>query len=189
MKQNPRPKRKHIPIAAKREVSARQGDMCQCGCLQSVRDWKYNQQRERCGEIWRAGIHWDHDPALALRDVNRRRTDYIPPQNDPIYLVARCVASHKIKTIGAGTSRKRSMAGTDIGKITKERGRVRAAAAKPVRPASRLTGRPKGSTKAPPRSQGKSGQWVSRKIPSRPFPKMQSGKVYRPFRKTPGGNL
>lgn len=165
-----RPKRKHIPIAAKREVSTRQGDGCKCGCGRMVRGWTMGTQRE----VWGTGIHWDHEPALRLRDVNRKGTDYIPRQNDPKYLVARCAESHKIKTIGAGTSRKRSMAGTDIGKITKERGRVRAAAAKPSRPVPRASRGVKGAS-----GPQKRPQWVSRKIQSRPFDKTKGKRQWR----------
>lgn len=185
MKQNPRPKRKHIPIAVKREVAERQNGICRCGC--GFEFAAFNLHTMRWETLRGATVHFDHDPALRLRDVNRRRTDYIPPQNDPKYLVARCVASHKIKTIGAGTSRKRSMAGTDIGKITKERGRSRVAAAKRLRRVSEAAKANMGLSGPQKRNGANGGQWVSRKIPSRPFPKMQSGKVYRPFRKTPGG--
>lgn len=144
-----RPKRKHIPIAVKRDVAARQDDHCQCGCGKLIRG------RTPCAnrEVWANGIHWDHEPALRLRDVNRRGTDYIPRQNDPKYLVARCVVSHRIKTIGDGISRKRSMAGTDMGKIKKERRRT-----KKEQMIARLA---------------KRGPWpkVRRKLQSRPFQK------------------
>lgn len=64
---------------------------------------------------------WDHEPALRLRDVNRRRTDYIPHQHDPRYIIGRCEPSHLVKTNGSGAT----VAGTDTGKIKKERKRNR----------------------------------------------------------------
>lgn len=97
-----RPARKHIPMAVKRLVSIRQNGVCKCGCGTPIFGGK---------------IHWDHEPALRLRDLSEDG-DYIPHQNDPVYLDAICVPAHKAKTNGFGTT-----AGRDTGKIKKERKR------------------------------------------------------------------
>jgi len=93
----------------KRAVCQRQKGVCVCGCGQPV------------SAKPKTGTHFDHEPALALRRVNRRRTDFIPPQWSSKHIDARCVASHHAKTHGTGAT----TAGTDIGKITKERKRER----------------------------------------------------------------
>jgi hypothetical protein len=102
-----RPPRRNIPIAVKRAVAQRQGGICLCGCKTPI--WT----KQKCN------VQWDHDPALRLRDVNRRKSDYIPAQHDPDYIVGRCGASHAAKTHGRGAT----TAGTDAGKIKKERKR------------------------------------------------------------------
>jgi len=104
-----RPARKRIPVWIKRLVCKRQGGICVCGCGQPVSEKPKTQ------------THFDHEPALILRDVNRRRTDYIPPQLSPRHIDARCIKSHKAKTHGKGAT----VAGTDIGKMKKERRRGR----------------------------------------------------------------
>jgi hypothetical protein len=108
-----RPKRRAIPVRSKRTVVDRQGGLCICGCGQAV------------SEKPMTGTHFDHEPALRLRDVNDDGTDYIPPQGHPDFIDARCRPSHKVKTSGA--SRAAGTAGTDIGKIKKERKRLKRA--------------------------------------------------------------
>lgn len=104
-----RPARRAIPIGSKREVAARQGGICECGCDTPIWTGK------------KCNIEWDHDPALRLRNINADGTDYDPPQHDPDYIVARCEASHDRKTHGTGAT----TAGTDAGKIKKERRRAK----------------------------------------------------------------
>lgn len=104
-----RPRRRAIPQAVRRIVAENQCWVCLCGC-------------ERVIALRGGGIEWDHDPALRLRDVAPDGLDYIPPQHDPGYIVARCEASHGRKTRGSGAT----TAGTDIGKIRKDRKRARA---------------------------------------------------------------
>lgn len=110
-----RPARVHIPIAVKREVAARQGDVCQCGCETPI--WT----GRKCN------VEWDHCPALRLREINRAGDDYTLPQNDPRYIVARCRASHAAKTRGHGATTHRS----DMGEIGRERRRGRKMKPKP----------------------------------------------------------
>jgi hypothetical protein len=105
-----RPKRKHIPIATKRDIAARQNGVCECGCGTPI--WT----GRKCN------VEWDHMPCLRLRDVLLDGSDYIPAQLDPRYIVARCRRSHKVKTSGSGAT----TAYSDIGKIKKERRRDRA---------------------------------------------------------------
>lgn len=80
-----------------------------CGCGQPV------------SEKPRSNTAFDHEPALKLRDVDWEAFEYIPHQHDPAYIDARCTRSHKVKTSGSGAT----TAGTDIGKIKKERKRGR----------------------------------------------------------------
>ena len=113
-----RPKRLHIPIGTKREVAARQGGLCACGCKLVFADWSatHGWQVRR-----QSGIQFDHHPALRLRAINRTGTDYVPRQLSPFYIVARCKASHDRKTRGQGAT----IAGSDLGAIVKERKRAR----------------------------------------------------------------
>lgn len=121
-----RPKRKYIPLAVKRAVGNRQHWVCKCGCGTEIAVGK---------------VHWDHEPALRLRDISPDGSDYIPPQNDPDYLDALCPVAHRAKTSGTGAS----TAGTDVGKIAKERRRDRPARLTPKRPwpkGQKLRGKP-----------------------------------------------
>lgn len=108
-----RPKRKYIPMGVRRESARNQGGICGCGC--GIAIWADAKETK-------SNCDWDHEPALRLRNVNRRRTDYVPAQLDPRYIVARCPSSHDAKTHGTGAT----TAGTDTGKIKKERKRDRA---------------------------------------------------------------
>lgn len=105
-----RPKRKRIPAGVRKKVCDRQNGICGCGCGLHVT------------HRTNGGTEFDHEPALALRDVNKAGTDYVPPQHDPDYIIARCPASHLAKTSGTGAT----TAGTDIGKIKKQRKREKA---------------------------------------------------------------
>ena len=105
-----RPKRKAIPKRIQIAVAASQGGVCKCGCGTLI--------------VWegrKCSVQWDHNPALRLRDVAPDGRDYIPPQLDPDYIDGRCRPSHKVKTSGTGAT----IAGTDLGKIVKERKRNR----------------------------------------------------------------
>lgn len=113
--ERPRPPRLYIPLAIKREAARRQNGVCPCGCGTPV--WKDAKETK-------PNLQLDHDPALRLRDVNEEWTDYIPAQLDPAYLVWRCADSHGAKTRGRGAT----TAGTDAGKIKKERWREKDAA-------------------------------------------------------------
>lgn len=103
-----RPKRRYIPKAVRLIVFRRQRGVCACGCKRPV--W------------FGMDIHLDHEPALRLREVNAEGTDYIPPQLSPDHIDAVCPAYHHWKTHGGGAT----TAGSDIGKIKKERRRARA---------------------------------------------------------------
>ena len=104
----PRPKRRAIPVKIKRLVVARQEFVC-------------------AGRKCPAPVHWsprtrtafDHSPALRLRDLTPDGTEYSPHQHEPSHIDALCPECHDLKTRGAGAT----TAGTDIGKIKKERKR------------------------------------------------------------------
>ena len=101
-----RPARKTIPLRVKREVLARQGGRCSCGCNQAV---GLTRKRD--------DTDWDHSPALWSREVDEAGTDYIPAQNDPRYINARRTGCHREKTSGrAATS-----AGSDVNGYWKNR--------------------------------------------------------------------
>lgn len=60
-------------------------------------------------------VEWNHIPALGLREWNEDAGDYIPPANDPNYIVPMIKEAHKKLTNGnAATS-----ADGDIHKIAK----------------------------------------------------------------------
>ena len=113
----PRPARRVIPRAIKRAVVLRQGFIC-------------------FGKDCSAPVHWmpktrtqfDHNPALRLRDVRPDGRDYAPHQHEPEYIDALCYDCHAAKTRGTGAT----TAGTDVGKIKKERKRDRVAKPKRV---------------------------------------------------------
>jgi hypothetical protein len=103
-----RPKRKAVPMAERRVVVARQFGLCKCGCKEMV-----YAERGR-------GTHFDHEPALILRDIHIDGTDYLPPQHSVPHLDAYAHISHaRRKTCGMGAS----TAGSDTGKRKKERKR------------------------------------------------------------------
>lgn len=115
--------RTHIPMSSKRTVSERQHGVCKCGCGTPIFGTK-------------GKIHWDHEPALRLRDIAPDGKDYIPRQNNPAYLDALCVTAHQAKTNGTGAT----TAGRDTGKIKKERKRN-----KPPKIKKRIASRPMAS--------------------------------------------
>lgn len=83
------PERKAIPVPLKKGIVERQNGICGCGCGQPVQ-W----------EKHRATTRFDHQPALEFRRVDDDGLDYDPPQLDPKYIIARCVASDRVKTAG-----------------------------------------------------------------------------------------
>lgn len=104
-----RPKRKAVPQYVRLIVAERQGGVCKCGCGTPIWTGK------------KCNVQWDHEPALRLRDIDVVAGDYIPPQHDPRYLDGLCRDAHQAKTNGTGAS----TAGTDTGKIKKERKRMK----------------------------------------------------------------
>ena len=67
-------------------------------------------------------VEWDHEPALALRQINEDGTDYIPPQHDPRYITPREKVDHDIKTTGRKGESKNSRNGNgDQQRIAKVR--------------------------------------------------------------------
>ena len=102
-------------------------------------------------------VEFDHDPALALRRVNRETGDTIPPANDPEHITMLLVTEHKAKTFGKGGEKRVTTAGSDIGKIAKlarlekqaEENRRRMLAKEPGSPPDRMS------------------RWPKRKIPSK----------------------
>ena len=126
-----RPKRKTIPRVVKQAVLHRQNHHC-----------------SECKGIFIQGdnVEYDHRPAIILRKVNAKGTDYIPPQNDPDFIDALHKLCHLKRTVGRipGAERTITTKGSDAHLAAKFR---------------RLEG--------PPRHKAK--------IPSRPFPKSQRG--------------
>lgn len=110
---NERPKRRAIPKRIKRKVCREQAGICAgFGCIALV------------SADPRMNTHFDHEPALRLRNVRSDGKDYIPPQHSPHHIDARCPPCHHAKTHGTGAT----TAGTDTGKIKKERKRAKAIA-------------------------------------------------------------
>lgn len=109
-----RPKRKNIPDRIKRIVVERQEGVCPCGC------W--------CPVHWRkhkATTRFDHTPGIFNRPVNDAGTDYVPPQLDPAYIVARCVESDEV--IRSGGKARATTAGRQTNANAKQRKRDKAA--------------------------------------------------------------
>jgi len=76
-------RRKHIPMAVKRVVVARQDGLCSCGCGEPLAGARGN---------------FDHNPPLELREWDEGANDTIPPANDPNYIDALIEAHHHKKT-------------------------------------------------------------------------------------------
>lgn len=131
-----RPKRKNIPDRIKRAVVERQMGFCTCGCMRKV-EWKRHRKTTR----------FDHTPAIFLRVVNDDGTDYVPPQLDPDYIVARCLESDERRRSGGAA--RATTAGREVNAVAKQRKREKARKPKrnwgsrPLRSANRFP--PRGS--------------------------------------------
>ena len=80
-----RPKRKNIPPKVRVAVMQRQNGHCaECRTIFTVDD----------------KIEYDHRPALVLRSINVEKTDYHPPQNDPLFIEALHKLCHLKRTVG-----------------------------------------------------------------------------------------
>jgi hypothetical protein len=68
-------------------------------------------------------FEFDHEPALCHRDYDTAAGDFIPPQNDPRYIVARKKAEHLEKTTGRkpGAERTATTRGSDVGEAKRMR--------------------------------------------------------------------
>lgn len=132
--ENKRPRRKAIPLKVKQAVCERQNWLCLCGCGNNVGTYQH-----------KATTRFDHTPSIFLRVVNDAGTDYVPPQNDPDFIVARCLVSDGRKTHGG---KRGTTAGSDINAIAKQRRRERA---------------PKPKRKWPSRPMGKGRGFEKRK--------------------------
>lgn len=67
---------------------------------------------------WSANdIEFDHCPALCDRPYDTMSGDFIPPQNDPVYIIAKQAAVHDEKTFGrkAGAAVTVTTRGSDVG--------------------------------------------------------------------------
>lgn len=96
----------------------------------------------------------DHDPALILREFNKRTGKYTPDANDPAHLIYREKAEHQQKTTGRkpGASRTITTKGSDIGLKSKF---------------ARLEGKTKPKRKMPIKSRGFPKGGPKQKIPQR----------------------
>lgn len=114
-------------------------------------------------------VQYDHDPALGLREWDEEKRDFIPPQNDPDWIVIRTKPSHRTKTTGRKGERAVTSYGSDqhaiakIDRLQKEQAAFR----------SRLLAKDAGES-----SPGKSRQ----SIPSRGFAKGHRPIPGKPFR-------
>lgn len=80
-----RPRRKNIPMAIKRMVRARQNNHCaECKTIFTTDD----------------KVQYDHRPAIILRKVSAAGMDYIPEQNDPLWIDALHKDCHLKRTVG-----------------------------------------------------------------------------------------
>jgi hypothetical protein len=68
-------------------------------------------------------LEFDHDPALNVRDYDTEAGDFVPPQNDPAFLVLRAKDEHLHKTTGRkpGAELTATTRGSDIGEAKRTR--------------------------------------------------------------------
>lgn len=164
-----KPKRPHMPIAVKiavveRQLLARGAKPDAIRLIAAASDNKSHRLSMliRVLGLDEDRVEFDHVPALGLRRVNSRRTDWIPPANDPDYIEAKDAEPHLEKTAGRGGASMRF--GGDTRAIAK------------VRRIEREPERWTGLTKPKRRRKDKPVTRRARKIPNRPFP-----KTSRPF--------
>jgi hypothetical protein len=114
-------------------------------------------------------LEFDHSPALVNRDYDTEAGDFIPPQNDPKFIVASRKAEHLEKTTGrkAGAEKTVTTRGSDVGEAARTRGIKRTQAAHQARMEAKQIG-----AEVPVEPIRKR----TRKIASRPF-----SKERRPF--------
>lgn len=101
-----RPKRRAIPIATKREVCARHGGLCVCGCGQTV------------SEKSRSDTIFDHVPPIRIRNISVDGKDYDPHQHSAAHIDAICKAESDRRTF-----RRRGISFSDAVEIKRERKR------------------------------------------------------------------
>jgi len=70
-------------------------------------------------------LQWDHEPALGLRAVDAETGEMTPAPNDPRFIRPMLPDDHAVKTRGAGAT----TAGSDVGKIAKQKRVIRKEAA------------------------------------------------------------
>lgn len=84
-----------------------------------------------------AGVDFDHDPALGLREFDEETKTYTPDANDPKFITVRArTEDHRIKTSGNGAT----SAGSDIHRIAKSKRLARARAIHDEVVAAKVTG-------------------------------------------------
>lgn len=98
-------------------------------------------------------VQFDHNPALALRPINKLTGDTIPPANDPEHIDMLLLGEHKAKTFGPGGEKRITTAGSDIGNIAKVRRLTKAQEESRRRMLAKAEGQePERKTKWPKRS-------------------------------------
>lgn len=88
--------RKGIPAMTKVACVLNQNGRCSCGLKLGPNDTQF-----------------DHKPALTYRDYDTEAGDFIPPQNDAAYIVAKHPGCHKVASIGPGGERRIHTRGSD----------------------------------------------------------------------------
>jgi hypothetical protein len=70
-----------------------------------------------------AELEFDHCPALVNRDYDTEASDFVPPQNDPAYIIVRAKSEHLEKTTGrkAGATTTVTTRGSDVGEAKRSR--------------------------------------------------------------------
>lgn len=67
-----------------------------------------------CGKkLMAPDIRFDHDPSLNQRDYDTEAGDFIPPQNDTAYIIAKHTDCHDVKTFGPGAEKRIHTRGSD----------------------------------------------------------------------------
>lgn len=102
-------------------------------------------------------IQWDHEPALGLRAVNAETGEMTPTPNDPRFIRPMLPDDHAVKTRGAVAT----TAGSDVGKIAKQKRVIRKEAAFRERILA------KGGPATAPKPKKPRRQWPSHPISNR----------------------
>lgn len=156
--------RKAIPAMTKVTCVLNQDGKCSCG-----------------KKLMPDGIDFDHTPSLNQRDYDTEAGDFIPPQNDAAFIIARHTDCHAVKTFGLGGERRVHTRGSD----RSEPGRLDKIAVRHTEHLTRVTMLLKGAVEDAKEEAAKRAADAVRQM-LRPTPKVERKSKWpsRPFNKS-----